>query len=66
MRLTCPNCGAQYQVPDEVIPPEGRDVQCSNCGNTWFQASPDAPDGLPEAEDAMTPGPPPPPIRARP
>ncbi|MFV0512045.1 MAG: zinc-ribbon domain-containing protein [Jhaorihella sp.] len=38
MRLTCPNCGAQYEVPDEVIPAEGRDVQCSNCGNTWFQA----------------------------
>lgn len=37
MRLTCPNCGAQYEVPDGVIPPEGRDVQCSNCGNTWFQ-----------------------------
>ena len=41
MRLTCPNCGAQYEVPDEVIPPEGRDVQCSACGNTWFQAHPD-------------------------
>lgn len=38
MRLSCPNCGAQYEVPDEVIPAEGRDVQCSNCGNTWFQA----------------------------
>lgn len=37
MRLTCPNCGAQYEVPDEVIPTEGRDVQCSNCGDTWFQ-----------------------------
>lgn len=37
MRLTCPNCGAQYEVPDEVIPVEGRDVQCSNCGDTWFQ-----------------------------
>ena len=57
MRLTCPNCGAQYQVPDDVIPPEGRDVQCSNCGNTWFQASPDAPDVLPETEDAMAPDP---------
>ena len=53
MRLTCPNCGAQYQVPDDVIPPEGRDVQCSNCGNTWFQASPDTPDILPETEDAL-------------
>ncbi|WP_170562706.1 zinc-ribbon domain-containing protein [Ruegeria atlantica] len=38
MRLTCPNCGAQYEVPDEVIPEEGRDVQCSNCEKTWFQA----------------------------
>lgn len=37
MRITCPNCGAQYEVPDEVIPSEGRDVQCSNCGDTWFQ-----------------------------
>lgn len=37
MRLTCPNCGAQYEVPDAVIPTSGRDVQCSNCGNTWFQ-----------------------------
>jgi predicted Zn finger-like uncharacterized protein len=38
MRLTCPNCGAQYEVPDDVIPEAGRDVQCSNCGDTWFQA----------------------------
>lgn len=38
MRLTCPNCSAQYEVPDEVIPEEGRDVQCSNCDQTWFQA----------------------------
>lgn len=37
MRLICPNCGAQYEVPDEVIPSSGRDVQCSNCGDTWFQ-----------------------------
>ena len=41
MRLVCPNCGAQYEVPDEVIPAAGRDVQCSNCGHTWFQAHPD-------------------------
>lgn len=37
MRLNCPNCNAQYEVPDDVIPDEGRDVQCSNCGKTWFQ-----------------------------
>ncbi|MCG6904562.1 MAG: zinc-ribbon domain-containing protein [Rhodobacter sp.] len=37
MRLICPNCGAQYEVDDAVIPDSGRDVQCSNCGHTWFQ-----------------------------
>lgn len=37
MRLICPNCGAQYAVADDVIPPGGRDVQCSNCAHTWFQ-----------------------------
>lgn len=41
MRLTCPNCDAQYEVPEDVMPPEGRDVQCSNCGQTWFQDHPD-------------------------
>ena len=42
MRLICPNCDAQYEVPEDVMPPEGRDVQCSNCGQTWFQDHPDA------------------------
>jgi predicted Zn finger-like uncharacterized protein len=50
MRLDCPNCGAQYDVSPELIPPEGRDVQCSDCGQTWFAM----PDGalLPPAEPA--------------
>lgn len=37
MRITCPNCGAQYEVADDVIPSAGRDVQCSACGHTWLQ-----------------------------
>ncbi|WP_294619865.1 zinc-ribbon domain-containing protein [uncultured Roseovarius sp.] len=55
MRLICPNCGAQYEVPDEVIPETGRDVQCSNCGDTWFQNHPDHP--APEQEPEPTPEP---------
>jgi predicted Zn finger-like uncharacterized protein len=47
MRLTCPNCDAQYEVPDEVMPTDGRDVQCSACGCTWFQAHPDHPEAAP-------------------
>ncbi|MDP4033230.1 MAG: zinc-ribbon domain-containing protein [Pseudorhodobacter sp.] len=41
MRLICPNCDAQYEVSDDAIPEGGRDVQCSNCGHTWFQLSPE-------------------------
>ncbi len=51
MRLICPNCGAQYEVPDEVIPTSGRDVQCSDCGNTWFQHHPDHQPEPEEEED---------------
>lgn len=37
MRLTCPNCDAQYEIDASLIPDAGRDVQCSNCGKTWFE-----------------------------
>ena len=43
MRITCPNCGAQYEVDDALIPEAGRDVQCSNCGKGWFQAKHEEP-----------------------
>lgn len=55
MRLICPNCGAQYEVPDEVIPETGRDVQCSNCGDTWFQHHPDHPAPEPESAPESAP-----------
>jgi len=44
MRLTCPNCDAQYEVDDAVIPASGRDVQCSNCGTAWFVPGKAAPE----------------------
>ena len=55
IRLICPNCGAQYEVPAEVVPDEGRDVQCSNCAHTWFQRHPDHDPDL--AEDLNQPVP---------
>ncbi|MEP5728451.1 MAG: zinc-ribbon domain-containing protein [Sulfitobacter sp.] len=71
MRLNCPNCDAQYEVPDEVVPTSGRDVQCSNCGQTWFQNHPDhmpvedeteiVVDGPAPDEEVSPPPPPPPP-----
>lgn len=47
MRLVCPNCDAQYEIADGMIPADGRDVQCSNCGHIWFESPADA--ALPQA-----------------
>ncbi|MEO0390104.1 MAG: zinc-ribbon domain-containing protein [Pseudomonadota bacterium] len=58
MRLVCPNCDAQYEVPVEVIPTDGRDVQCSNCGQTWFQHHPDHPPAQPPEPEPEAPPPP--------
>ena len=37
MRLICPKCAARYEVPEKNVPSDGREVQCSACGHTWFQ-----------------------------
>ncbi|CTQ32292.1 zinc-ribbon domain-containing protein [Jannaschia rubra] len=77
MRITCPNCNAQYEIGEDLIPAEGRDVQCSNCGTMWFLegrariASP-APERpvrravAPPPEDEMEDRPAPAPERRRP
>jgi len=39
LRLLCPKCEAEYKVSDDIIPSEGRDVQCSSCNETWFVKS---------------------------
>ena len=42
MRLICPNCTAEYEIPNDAIPAIGRDLQCSSCGVTWFSKPPEA------------------------
>lgn len=58
MRLVCPNCDAEYEVDASVIPDSGRDVQCSNCGNAWFQLPPDVEAELQAEEQLYEPPPP--------
>jgi predicted Zn finger-like uncharacterized protein len=49
MILTCPNCGTQYVVKDDAVPPEGRQVRCAACRHSWHQ-DPEPP----EAEQPLT------------
>lgn len=55
MRITCPNCGAQYEVAEDAIPSAGRDVQCSACGQVWFVTRTE--EAAPEPEPAIEPEP---------
>jgi predicted Zn finger-like uncharacterized protein len=36
MRLTCPTCGAEYEISDAMVPVAGRHVQCTACHTRWF------------------------------
>lgn len=63
MRITCPNCLAQYEIDGGLLPPEGREVQCSACDTIWFQSAPSRkgmkPVNMPLFEPAQTPDLPP-------
>jgi len=53
MQLSCPNCGATYQVPDDAIGPNGRKIRCRACETSWFEPGRAAPPAPPP----MTPPP---------
>lgn len=40
IRLVCPGCAAEYRVLETAIPAEGREVECSACGNVWHAGGP--------------------------
>ncbi|MBT5264919.1 MAG: hypothetical protein HOL85_08810 [Rhodospirillaceae bacterium] len=47
MRITCPECSVQFNVPDGAITEKGRKLRCSSCKHQWHQMpvedEPDAP-----------------------
>jgi predicted Zn finger-like uncharacterized protein len=43
MRLSCPNCDAEYDVADGMVPAAGRHVQCTACHTRWFARGEAAP-----------------------
>ena len=36
MQISCPKCKKKFEVNEDLIPNEGRDVQCGSCENKWF------------------------------
>jgi predicted Zn finger-like uncharacterized protein len=41
MILTCPACASRYFVDEAKLPPQGRQVRCAACGESW-RAQPEA------------------------
>ena len=36
MIITCTNCNKKFEVDSDLIPNEGRQLQCSSCNYEWF------------------------------
>ena len=36
MEIKCPNCNKSFNVNNNMIPSNGRLLQCGNCSNKWF------------------------------
>lgn len=53
MRIVCPSCEAEYEVPESIVASGPRKVRCHKCAREW-QVMP--PPGM-----VLTPPPPPPP-----
>ena len=37
MLIACTSCNSKYLVNSADLKPEGRAVQCANCGHQWYQ-----------------------------
>ena len=36
MIIECINCSKKFDVNSELIPSEGRTIQCGSCNHVWF------------------------------
>ncbi|MBH67033.1 MAG: hypothetical protein CMM58_01650 [Rhodospirillaceae bacterium] len=52
MRIICPDCSAQFDVPDGAIKSDGRKLRCGQCKHEWHQLPvfEDEPGGTSEGE----------------
>ena len=36
MQITCPSCSKKFEIQDNLIPQNGRLLQCGSCEHQWF------------------------------
>ena len=36
MIIECINCNKKFEVNSDLIPEEGRNIQCGSCNHLWF------------------------------
>ena len=36
MIISCPTCKKSFQIDENLIPADGRNLQCGSCGHVWF------------------------------
>jgi predicted Zn finger-like uncharacterized protein len=52
MRISCPQCAADYELPETLFLTGARKVRCVKCGHSWMASAP-------TAAPSPTPAPPP-------
>jgi predicted Zn finger-like uncharacterized protein len=60
MRIACPNCGAEYEVPDAMLASGPRMLKCARCDHRFQAEAPRAAEpgpSSPEAGAVVSPGP---------
>lgn len=53
MRISCPNCSAEYDVPDLALAAGPRLLRCARCGHSFKAALPEAPAPVPAPESMI-------------
>ncbi|NKE43665.1 hypothetical protein HB662_02680 [Roseomonas frigidaquae] len=43
MRISCPSCSAEYDVPDQALAAGPRTLRCARCGHSFRAALPEPP-----------------------
>lgn len=59
MRIACPSCSAEYEVPDQALAAGARMLRCARCGHQFRAAlpTPAEPATLPKQAAPVTPPP---------